>query len=61
VTKYIESSGELKGIKFHAKLKINNDIIAEKNFDENNKMEVYSTTFKTDDIKSKSNFTINKS
>ncbi len=61
VTKYIESSGELKNIKFHAKLKINNDTIAEKNFDENNKMEVYSTSLKTDNIKSSSNFTINKS
>lgn len=60
MTKYLESSWELKDVKNFTKLKLNNNIIEERKFNNDNKLEVYSKVIKLDDIKDENSFVIDK-
>jgi hypothetical protein len=60
VTNYLESSLELNDIKNFTKIKLNNKVIEERNFNDDNKLEVFSKTISTSDIKDENSFVIEK-
>ena len=60
ITKYLESSWELKNVDNNTLLKLNNKTIAQKDFNEENKLEVFSKQIKLDDIQDKNSFIIEK-
>ena len=60
ITKYLESSWELKNVDNNTLLKLNNKIIAQKDFNEKNKLEVFSKQIKLDDIQDKNSFIVEK-
>jgi len=60
ITKYLESSWELKWVNNFTKLKLNNKIIAEKWFDDKNKLEVFLKTISLDDIQDENSFVVEK-
>ena len=60
ITKYLESSAELKNIKNFTKIKLNNELIEERKFNNDNKLEVYSKVINLDTIKDENSFVIDK-
>jgi len=60
ITKYLESSWELKNIDNNTLLKLNNKIIVQKDFNEENKFKVYSEILKLDNIKDNNSFVVEK-
>jgi hypothetical protein len=60
ITKYLESSWELKWVNNFTKLKLNTKIIAKKWFDDKNKLEVFSKIISLDDIQDENSFVVEK-
>ena len=60
LTKYIESTWELKDIKNNTKLKLNNRIIEEKNINNENKLDVFTKIINWHDLKDTNSFVIKK-
>ena len=60
ITKYLESSWELKNLNFDVILKLNNQKIEQKHFDNKNKFQVFTKILKLSNIKNSNSFIIEK-
>jgi len=61
ITKYLQSSWELNDVHNFTKVKLNNDIIDEKNFTSENNLEVYTKELDLANLKDNNTFSIEKS
>ena len=60
IIKYLENRWDLKDIKNYTKIILNNNIIEERIFNNDNKLEVYTKELSLDKLKDENNFVINK-